>query len=63
VENVWLQPIDGSKGRRLTNFKGSDTLQDFRWSPDGKSLALLRYNSVSDVILLRNTANAGRSAP
>jgi len=63
VDNIWLQPIDGSKGRRLTNFKSSDTIQDFRWSPDGKSLALLRYNSVSDVILLRNTANGSRTVP
>lgn len=55
VDNVWIQPIDGSKGRMLTNFHNSQTIQDFRWSPDGKSLALLRFNSVSDVVLLRNT--------
>jgi Tol biopolymer transport system component len=63
MDNIWLQPIDGSKGRKLTDFKGTDNIQDFRWSPDGKHLALLRYNTVSDVILLRNTANAGRSGP
>jgi Tol biopolymer transport system component len=58
VENIWLQPLDGSKGRKLTSFNNADTLLDFRWSPDGKKLALLRSNSVSDVILLRNTSNS-----
>jgi Tol biopolymer transport system component len=55
VDNIWMQPIDGSKGRKLTNFNNTKTIQDFRWSPNGKSLALLRFESVSDVILLRNT--------
>jgi eukaryotic-like serine/threonine-protein kinase len=55
IDNVWMQPIDGAKGRTLTNFHDSQTIQDFRWSPDGKSLALLCFNSVSDIVLLRNT--------
>jgi eukaryotic-like serine/threonine-protein kinase len=56
VDNIWMQPMDGSKGRKLTNFNDSENIQDFRWSPDGKSLALLRFSSVSDVILLRDTS-------
>jgi Tol biopolymer transport system component len=63
VDNIWLQPIDGSKGRKLTNFKNSQTIQDFRWSPDGKYLALLRFNSVSDAVLLRDTGNPTRLFP
>jgi Tol biopolymer transport system component len=55
LDNIWLQPLDGSKGKKLTNFNGPDTIQDFRWSPDGKSLAILRFNAVSDVVLLHNT--------
>ncbi len=55
VDNIWMQPLDGSKGRKLTNFNDSEQIQDFRWSPDGKTLAILRFNSVSDVILLRDT--------
>lgn len=58
VENIWIQPVDGSKGHKLTNFNNSQTIQDFRWSPDGKRIAILRFNSVSDVVLLRNAANA-----
>jgi serine/threonine protein kinase len=62
VDNIWMQPLDGSKGRRLTNFNDSERIQDFRWSPDGKALALLRFSSVSDVILLRDTGNSSRIA-
>jgi hypothetical protein len=34
--NVWLQPLDGSPGRRLTNFT-SDRSFTFQLSPDGKN--------------------------
>jgi eukaryotic-like serine/threonine-protein kinase len=60
LDNIWIQPIDGSKGHKLTNFNNSQTIQDFRWPPDGKSLAILRFNSVSDVVLLRNTSDTAR---
>ena len=62
MDNIWMQPLDGSKGRKLTNFNDSERIQDFRWSPDGKTLALLRFNSSSDVILLRDTGNSSRVA-
>ena len=62
VDNIWMQPLDGSKGRKLTDFKDSERIQDFRWSPDGKALALLRFHSVSDVILLHDTGNSSRAA-
>jgi serine/threonine protein kinase/Tol biopolymer transport system component len=52
VGNVWLQPLDASPGRQLTNFT-SDRIVEFRWSPDGKSLAITRSHNVSDVVLLR----------
>jgi Tol biopolymer transport system component len=56
VDNIWIQPLDGSKGRKLTDFNDGERIQDFRWSPDGKTLALLRFHSVSDVILLRDNS-------
>ena len=62
VDNIWMQPLDGSKGRKLTDFRDSEKIQDFRWSPDGKTLAMLRFSSVSDVILLRDTGNSSRVA-
>jgi serine/threonine protein kinase len=62
ANNIWMQPVDGSKGRKLTNFNDSESIQDFRWSPDGKSLALLRFHSVSDVVLLRDTSSSSKVA-
>jgi Tol biopolymer transport system component len=53
VENLWLQPIDGSTGRQITNFP-AEHINAFHWSPDGKSLAMLRGHTESDVILLRD---------
>jgi eukaryotic-like serine/threonine-protein kinase len=57
ADNIWLQPIDGSKGHTITTFKSDQTI-DFRWSPDTKSLAVLRYHRDSDVILLHDTSAA-----
>jgi eukaryotic-like serine/threonine-protein kinase len=54
VSNIWMQPLDGSPGRRLTNFT-SDRIRTFQFSPDGKSLAVARVHVVSDVALLRDT--------
>ncbi|MFZ2009484.1 MAG: hypothetical protein WAU76_05705, partial [Candidatus Sulfotelmatobacter sp.] len=62
VDNIWMQPVDGSKGRKLTNFNDPESIRDFRWSPDGKALAMQRFSSVSDVILLRDTSNSSRVA-
>ncbi len=53
VDNVWVQPLDGSPGRQITNFT-SQMIFDFRWSRDGKSLAVQRFHFDADVILLRD---------
>jgi Tol biopolymer transport system component len=52
VDNVWLQPLDGSAGHQITDFK-SEEIWSFRLSPDGKSLAVLRGHFDSDVVLLQ----------
>jgi serine/threonine protein kinase len=54
TDNLWLQPLDGSHGRQLTNFKG-DEIQNFLHSPDGKLLGVMRTHRESDVVLLRDT--------
>jgi Tol biopolymer transport system component len=54
VENIWLQPTDGSPGRQITSFS-SDDIREFHWSPDGKTLGILREKSESDVVLLQET--------
>lgn len=50
--NLWLQPLDGSAGKQVTNFK-AELLRDFRWSFDGSKLALLRGHTESNVVVLR----------
>jgi len=52
LSNLWLQPLDGPAGRRITNFP-TDDLAGFRFSPDGKSLAILRFHTNSDTVLLQ----------
>jgi eukaryotic-like serine/threonine-protein kinase len=52
VDNLWLQPLDGSAGKQITDFN-SERISSFAWSPDGKSLGVLRNHSESDVVLLQ----------
>ncbi len=52
VDNLWLQPLDGSAGKQITNFN-SERISSFAWSPEGKSLGVLRNHSESDVVLLQ----------
>jgi serine/threonine protein kinase len=54
VDNLWLQPLDGSKGRFLSDFK-SERIYDFHWSFDRKQLALVRGHTDSDVVLIRDS--------
>jgi eukaryotic-like serine/threonine-protein kinase len=54
VDNLWVQPLDGSAGHQITKFT-SDQIDLFHWSPDGKTLALLRGHSESDVVLLQES--------
>jgi serine/threonine protein kinase len=54
VDNIWIQPLDGSPGREITKFD-SQQIQSFHWSPDGKNLGILRGHTDSDVILLQES--------
>jgi eukaryotic-like serine/threonine-protein kinase len=54
VDNVWVQPLDGSAGHPITDFK-SEQIWSFTLSPDGKSLAVLRGHYDSDVVLLQES--------
>jgi eukaryotic-like serine/threonine-protein kinase len=54
TENLWLQPLDGSRGRQITHFP-SDTIQFFEYSPDGKTLGVMRTHSESDAVLLHDS--------
>lgn len=52
VDNIFVQPLDGSRGRTITNFTAENIIT-FRWSPDGKTLAVARTQNTSDVVLLQ----------
>ena len=54
VDNVWVQPLDGSPGHLITNFN-SGKIREFHWSRDGRSLGILRSKSESDVVLLQES--------
>jgi Tol biopolymer transport system component len=41
TDNLWLQNLDGSPGKQLTDFK-SEFIRDFDYSFNGKWLALIR---------------------
>jgi eukaryotic-like serine/threonine-protein kinase len=54
VDNVWIQPTDGSAGHQITHFN-SERILSFHWSPDGKKLGILRAHTDSDVVLLQES--------
>jgi Tol biopolymer transport system component len=58
VDNLYLQPLDGSPGRQLTNFT-SLKIYSYQWSPDGKNLALVRGDSPSDLVLIKDAKSTG----
>ncbi len=54
VDNLWIQPLDSSPGRKITNFNAEEIVA-FHWSPDGKTLGILRGHVDSDVVLLQES--------
>lgn len=54
ADNLWLQPLDGSPGKQITNFK-SEQIMDFHWSFDGSKLGMVRGHTDSDVVLLQES--------
>jgi Tol biopolymer transport system component len=53
VDNLWIQPLIGSRGHQLTHFT-SEQIHEFHWSPDRKNLAVLRGHTNSNIVLLRS---------
>ncbi len=55
VDNLWLQPLDGSPGKQITNFASEHIGDSFGWSFDGSKLAVIRGHIDSDVVLVRDS--------
>jgi len=53
ASNLWLQPLDGSSPRQLTNFKSGE-LMSFAWSRDGQWCAYMHRTATRDVVLLKD---------
>jgi Tol biopolymer transport system component len=49
--NIWIQPLDGSPQKQLTNWK-ADPIPAFEWSRDGKWVAYARGALTSDVVMI-----------
>ena len=58
VDNLYLQPLDGGAGRQLTNFT-SLKIYSYQWSADGKKLALVRGDTPSDLVLIKDAQKDG----
>jgi len=54
TDNLWLQHLDGTPGKQLTDFK-SEFIRDFDYSLDGKQLAIIRGHREADVVLIRDS--------
>jgi TolB protein len=59
VVNFWLKPLDGSPPKQLTNFKSDQKgalygAMPYAWSPNGRDLAYARYETKSDILLIRD---------
>jgi eukaryotic-like serine/threonine-protein kinase len=55
VDNLWLQPLDGSAFRQLTHFT-TERIARFALSKDGSQIAIERGHSQTDAVLLRDSA-------
>ena len=53
VSNLFNQPIAGGAPQQLTTFD-THLIQSFAWSADGKQLAISRWTSNNDVVLMKN---------
>jgi Tol biopolymer transport system component len=51
VSNLWLQPIDGSAAKQLTNYKQGLILRR-EWTRDGKQIAIVRSNETFDAVMV-----------
>jgi len=51
--NIWIQQLDETPPRPLTQFKDNRLIVDFAWSRDGKRLAIARITESRNIVLLK----------
>ena len=55
IDNLWVQPLDGSSAHPLTHFT-AELIGRFKFSPDGSKIAIERGHIESDAVLLSETS-------
>ena len=55
LSDIWAQPLDGGRPRRLTDFRAEQIIA-FDWSADGRTILFVRGVETSDVVLIENAA-------
>jgi Tol biopolymer transport system component len=55
VDNLWVQPLDGSPRRQLTHFT-AERIAAYGFSKDGSQLGVKRGHAESDAVLLRDVS-------
>jgi eukaryotic-like serine/threonine-protein kinase len=53
ADNLWQENPNGMNSTPLTRYQ-SGKIRDFRYSPDGKKIAVVRMSQQSDVVLIRD---------
>jgi eukaryotic-like serine/threonine-protein kinase len=57
VSNIWQRNIDSGEAKQLTRFDSeliSELLPGVAMSPDGKHLAMVRYSTSNDVVMIKD---------
>jgi len=54
VSNIWSYDLANRSEKQLTDFKSTDQIFAYAWSPDFKQLACLRGTEIRDVTLITN---------
>jgi len=55
VDNLWIQPLDGTPHRQLTHFT-AERIAGYAFSKDGAQLGIKRGHAESDAVLLHNVS-------
>ena len=53
ADNLWRENPAGTSSTRLTRYE-SDTITDFRYSPNARKIAVVRVSKQNDVVLIRD---------
>ena len=56
VDNLYLQPVEGTAGHFITSFQNRDAINDFAIAPDGRSAVLVRAHRSADLVMMRQIA-------